>query len=129
MNTANKSTEQWAGCVLLLALTLLPVAPGVMAAGSAQPEAKPGAQPAANVVQIANFRFSPPTLTVAAGTRVTWVNRDDEAHTVTSSADPRVFSSPPLDTGEQFSFTFAAPGSYSYFCAIHPQMVGVVIVK
>jgi len=129
MNAAIKKTGQWTGRGIVLALGLLAFAHAATAADSAQQSANPDAKLGANVVQIANFSFSPQTLTVAAGTSVTWVNRDDEAHTVTSAANPRLFNSPPLDTGDQFSFTFAAPGSYSYFCAIHPQMVGVVIVK
>ncbi len=78
-------------------------------------------------VTISNFTFSPQTLTVAVGTTVTWVNQDDTAHTVTS-ADKK-FASQALDTGDTFSFKFTTPGTYSYFCTLHPQMVGKIIVK
>jgi plastocyanin len=83
----------------------------------------------ANTVHIDNFTFSPATLTVHAGTRVTWTNRDDEPHTVTSSGNPRAFASGVLDTDGSFAFTFDKPGTYPYYCAIHPHMTGVIVVK
>src|SRR4029077_2818294 len=92
-----------------------------------QAEAAPAAE-AAQVV-IDNFAFSPREITVAAGTRVTWVNHDDVPHTATSSAKPRAFDSKALDTDDTFSFVFKSPGTYDYFCAVHPHMTGKVIVK
>ena len=83
------------------------------------------AEPA--VVKIDNFIFSPATVTVAPGTTVTWTNDDDIPHTVT--ATDKAFRSKPLDTGDRFSFTFATPSEYAYFCSLHPHMVGKVIVK
>jgi plastocyanin len=80
-------------------------------------------------VVIDNFAFAPRELTIAAGTRVTWVNRDDVPHTATSSAKPRAFDSGALDADDTFSFVFKAPGTYEYFCAVHPHMTGKVIVK
>ena len=78
-------------------------------------------------VKIDNFSFGPATLTVAAGTTVTWTNRDDIPHTVVS--DDKVFKSKVLDTDEKFSFTFTKPGTYPYFCSIHPKMTGKVVVQ
>ena len=83
------------------------------------------ASPAA--VTIDNFNFSPMTLTVAAGTTVTWTNHDDIPHTV--RAVDGSFHSKAMDTDDSYSFTFAKPGVYSYFCSVHPKMVGKVIVK
>jgi plastocyanin len=80
-----------------------------------------------NTVKIDNFRFAPQTLTVHPGTKVTWVNQDDVPHTVTSN--DKKFKSRALDTGERFSFTFAAPGTYSYFCSVHPHMTGKIVVQ
>jgi plastocyanin len=80
-------------------------------------------------VAISGFAFAQPKLTVPVGTRVVWVNRDDIPHTVTSAGSPRLFGSPALDTGEQFSRLFDRAGIYRYFCAIHPHMQGTVIVK
>jgi len=77
-------------------------------------------------VTIDNFSFGPATLTVAAGTTVTWTNRDDIPHTVVSTG---AFKSKAMDTDEKFSYTFAKPGTYSYFCSIHPKMTGKVVVQ
>jgi plastocyanin len=78
-------------------------------------------------VKIDNFSFGPQIITVAPGTKVTWKNRDDIPHTVVSADG--VFKSRALDTDESFSFTFDKPGTYSYFCSIHPKMTGQVMVK
>jgi plastocyanin len=80
-------------------------------------------------ITIDNFTFTPSKLTVAAGTTVTWVNRDDVPHTATSSQKPRAFDSGTLDTDQKFSHVFAQPGTYDYFCAVHPHMTGQIIVK
>jgi len=82
---------------------------------------------AANQVIIENFSYVPATLTVKAGTKVTWINRDDVPHTVNEN-DKR-FKSGTLDTDNQFSYTFSSPGTFSYFCALHPKMTGQIIVK
>jgi len=86
------------------------------------------AKPAATVV-IDNFSFSPAQLSVAAGSTVTWENHDDMPHTIVNDATPREFKSAPLDSGEHFSQTFAKPGTYKYFCSIHPHMTGTIVVK
>ena len=78
-------------------------------------------------VKIDNFTFAPPSLTVKAGTTVTWRNEDDIPHTVASSV--RVFKSTALDTDDSFSFTFTEPGSYDYFCSMHPHMRGKIVVE
>jgi plastocyanin len=78
-------------------------------------------------VKIDNFSFGPQALTVAAGTTVTWTNRDDIPHTVVG--DDKSFKSKVLDTDEKFSYTFTKAGTYPYFCSIHPKMTGKVIVQ
>ena len=83
--------------------------------------------PATMDVAIDNFAFGPTDLTVAVGTTVTWTNRDDIPHTVVST--DKVFKSKVLDTDEKFSFTFSTPGTYPYFCSIHPKMTGKVVVQ
>jgi plastocyanin len=85
--------------------------------------------PATAEVKVDNFSFSPATLTVAAGTTVTWTNRDDIPHTVVSTDDPKAFKSKVLDTDEKFTFTFSKAGTYPYFCSVHPKMTGTVVVK
>src|SRR5574340_1001381 len=79
-------------------------------------------------VSISNFSFQPAVLTVKAGTRVTWANHDSTPHTVTSS-DKRFSSSGGLDTNDQYSVLFDEPGTYEYFCSLHPMMTGKVIVR
>lgn len=78
-------------------------------------------------VKIGNFTFDPPVLKVKAGTVVTWTNEDDIPHTV-ASAD-RAFKSKALDTGDKYTFTFTAPGTYEYFCSLHPHMTAKIIVE
>ena len=91
------------------------------------PKKMQAAAAAANQVVIENFSFAPATLTVKAGTKVTWINSDDVPHTVNEN-DKR-FKSGPMDTDDQFSYTFTAPGTFSYFCALHPKMTGQIIVN
>lgn len=78
-------------------------------------------------VKIDNFSFTPQEIRVKAGTTITWTNRDDIPHTVTSTES--IFKSKALDTDETFSTTLAKPGTYSYFCSIHPKMTGKVVVE
>ncbi len=78
-------------------------------------------------VTIDNFSFGPADLTVPVGTKVTWTNKDDVPHTVTSTN--KVFGSPVLDTDQQFSFTFKQAGTFEYFCELHPKMTAKVTVK
>jgi plastocyanin len=80
-------------------------------------------------VKIDNFSFGPVALTVPVGTTVTWTNRDDIPHNIVSTDDPKTFKSKVLDTDEKFSFTFSKPGTYPYFCSIHPKMIGKIIVQ
>jgi plastocyanin len=85
------------------------------------------AQAATVEVKIDNFVFNPQTITVKAGDTVTWINHDDIPHTATSKTG--VFRSKALDTDDKFSFTFATPGTFAYFCALHPHMTGSIVVE
>jgi plastocyanin len=80
-----------------------------------------------NVVTIDNFTFTAPELTVAVGTTVKWVNHDDIPHNVVDKN--KAFRSKPLDTDDSFTYTFASAGTFNYFCGLHPQMVGKIVVK
>ena len=82
-----------------------------------------------NQVIIDNFTFDPAKLIIPVGTKVTWVNHDDVPHLIKSTGTEKGFISRPLDTDDQFSYVFSAPGTYNYFCAIHPKMTGQIIVK
>jgi plastocyanin len=96
---------------------------------AASPTVRATDQPPATSVEVKidNFSFGPQTLSVPAGTTVTWTNRDDIPHTVVSTDG--VFKSKVRDTDEKFSYTFTAPGTYSYFCSIHPKMTGKIVVQ
>jgi plastocyanin len=111
--------SSWILCVaasMVLALAGLPAIEKTIAAGPPSVE-----------VKIDNFSFAPATITVKAGTQITWTNADDIPHTVVS--DDQAFKSKVLDTDEKFTFTANKPGTYSYFCSIHPKMTGKVVVE
>ncbi len=100
---------------------------GTIGAGQRNFLASAQQKPETTEVKIDNFSFGPATLTVPAGTTITWTNRDDIPHTVVSTDG--VFKSKVLDTDEKFTFTFSKAGAYPYFCSIHPKMTGKVIVQ
>jgi plastocyanin len=104
------------------AITVAAVAMGFVAY-----DAKAAPPPAAATVHISNFTFAQSSVAVTPGTTVTWVNDDDIPHTVVSKT--QAFKSKVLDTGDKFSFTFAKPGQFGYFCSLHPHMTGTVTVK
>jgi plastocyanin len=116
---------------VITATTGLPT-PVPPAAVATIPPAKPLAvadpnAPGGPRLTVENFNFTPADITVAAGTTITWTNNDDVEHTVTASDNS--FGSKALETGDTFSFTFSKPGTYTYFCAIHPFMTGRVTVQ
>jgi plastocyanin len=100
---------------------------GMVPTACAQEPAQQVAAAAAPTVSIDNFAFSQPSITVPAGTKVTWVNHDDMLHTVADEG--KSFKSDPLDSGESFSHVFDKPGIYKYFCSLHPHMTGTVVVQ
>ena len=77
-------------------------------------------------VKIDNFTFGPQKLTVKVGDTVTWINEDDIPHTVVSTGH---FRSKALDTDDKYSFTVTAPGTFQYFCGLHPHMQGSIVVE
>jgi plastocyanin len=103
-----------------LGLAGLGAGAGYVVAGAQQ-------KPETMEVKVDNFTFGPAELTVRVGTTITWTNRDDIPHTVVST--DKVFKSKVLDTDEKFSFTFSTPGTFPYFCSIHPKMTGKVVVQ
>lgn len=78
-------------------------------------------------VTIKNFSFSPNTLRVQIGTKVTWVNNDSASHTVTSLTSAGLASGS-LNQGESYSYTFSTKGTFKYKCNFHPSMLGTVVV-
>ena len=105
---------------LIVAILLGPVIGAMLAFGAV-------AAQDANVVTIDNFTFAPKELTVAVGKTVKFVNHDDIPHTVVDKKFS--FRSKALDTDDSYSYTFATAGSFDFFCSLHPQMVGKIIVK
>jgi plastocyanin len=112
---------------LAAALALVLSAPALAAEAGQSTQVAAATAPA--TVTIDNFAFAPAMLTVTPGTKVTWNNKDEEPHTVTSVDGGKIFKSDALDTDDKFSFTFDKPGTYKYFCSIHPHMVGTIVVK
>jgi plastocyanin len=93
------------------------------------PAASPGETTKSGTeVKIDNFSFGPAAITIPAGSTVTWTNNDDVPHVV-SSDDNKMFKSKALDTDDRFSFTFTKPGTYNYYCAIHPKMTATIVVQ
>src|SRR5437016_13553313 len=84
--------------------------------------------PGNNQIVIKGFNFSPMVLTVKSGEKITWINRDEEPHTVVS-VDKQFKKSTALDTDQEFTITAGAPGTYTYFCSVHPKMTGTIIVE
>jgi plastocyanin len=123
------------GLVAVLAMLAVLTACGSgSSGGGATPAPAPGtastgSAPAGggSTVEIKNFMFAPMTLTVSAGTTVTWKFDDSTQHTVV--ADDNSFSSSALANGQTFTHTFATAGTVAYHCSIHPFMTGTIIVK
>jgi plastocyanin len=81
----------------------------------------------ATEIRVDNFTFAPETLTVSVNSTVTWVNKDDIPHVIAS--DDGLFKSKALDTDDKYSYTFSKAGTYSYYCSVHPKMVGKIVVQ
>ena len=109
-----------AGCCLAVGLG------GLLGCFSDRPGTGPTPPAGGKVVAIANFAFAPVNLSVPTGDTVTWTNMDDVSHTVT--ADNHAFDSGALGHGASFQLTAGPPGTYTYFCQIHPFMKGTLTV-
>ena len=81
-----------------------------------------------NRIEIKDFAFNPQILTVKSGEKVTWINRDEEPHTIVS-VEKQFKKSTALDTEQEFTITAGAPGTYTYFCSVHPKMTGTIVVE
>ena len=107
---------------IVLAAVVLSLA---LATGALRPRSlrQPGQQPAANVVNIDNFMFTPMELTITAGATVTWINKDDVPHTVVQRRS-QIQIAGARYRREVFVHVFKNPGTYEYFCSVHPRMTG-----
>jgi len=81
-----------------------------------------------NTIEIKDFAFNPQTLKVKSGEKITWINHDDEPHTVVS-VGKKFQKSSALDTDQEFTITAGATGAYEYFCSVHPKMTGTIVVE
>ena len=101
---------------------------GVFTPGSPSGAAQTAANflPSALTIHVKNFKFEPASVKVRAGDRVSFINDDDEAHTVT--ADDKSFDSEGLDGGQTWQHVFSKPGTYTYFCEMHPYMKAQIVV-
>lgn len=108
-------------------LLILAAVASVSWAAAVQAQTTPAPTPPATQINIDNYTFKPPTLTISAGTTVTWKNLDDDPHTAT--ADNGAFDSKGLAQGDTFSFRFTKPGTYSYHCSVHPFMKATIVVQ
>jgi len=106
---------------------LLSLAALLLSGFSAAITRSPDEHPARVAVSIENYAFEPDPISIVAGTTVVWTNHDEVAHSVVSN--DKLFSSPELEVNRSFEFTFKRAGTFSYFCSIHPEMKGKVIVK
>lgn len=128
--STHSRTLFWSACAMLLILACLSA--GCSSSTGPAPSAAATQTPASggNTIAIRNFAFSPSTLTVKAGTTVTWTNDDSSPHQLASDAgSPVAFSSPSLANGASFTFTFSQAGTYPYHCTIHPSMKGTLVVQ
>ena len=87
-----------------------------------------GAGSKVNKIEIKDFMFNPMKITVKSGEKITWINRDEEPHTVVS-VGKKFPKSSGLDTDQEYSITAGAPGTYEYFCSVHPKMTGTIVVE
>jgi len=81
-----------------------------------------------NKIEIKDFAFNPQKITVKSGEKITWINHDEEPHTVVS-VGKKFQKSSALDTDQEFTITAGAPGTYEYFCSVHPKMTGTIVVE
>jgi plastocyanin len=79
-------------------------------------------------IEIKDFMFNPQNITVKSGEKIIWINRDEEPHTVVS-VGKKFQKSSALDTDQEFTITAGAPGTYEYFCSVHPKMTGTIVVE
>lgn len=124
-----KSVSRLSRTVVALAALQLVLACAMALMRGGQTVSAAAATAARPAITISHYSFQPGALTVAAGSTVTWINKDDDVHTIKSTDGPEAFSSPALDNGNRFGFTFHRAGTYHYICSVHPYMHGVIVVR
>src|SRR5436305_12689816 len=109
----------------LSAISLLSLSLFAFGGETREPSAGAGSE---NKIMIKDFSFNPSTITVKTGEKITWVNRDEEPHTVVS-VEKQFKKSTALDTDQEFTITAGTPGTYTYYCSVHPKMTGTIVVE
>ncbi|SRR5579871_1385497 len=117
--------------ILAAAILFSPFTPTATLApafGAAPASPAPGAgDPPSFTITIKDFQFTPRMLSIPAGAKVTWINKDEEPHKLVQVDG--LFTSKPLDTDDKFTFEFSATGKYEFFCSLHPRMTGKISVE
>ncbi|MDE2448387.1 MAG: cupredoxin domain-containing protein [Gammaproteobacteria bacterium] len=113
----------------LAALLIAVLCAAALVSNSRPAAAAPARSAKPSAITINNYTFHPGVLTVAKGSTVVWINKDDDVHTIKGTDGPEAFNSPALETGSKFGFTFDHPGTYHYICTVHPYMHGVIVVR
>jgi plastocyanin len=113
-------------CKLLVLAFAVPLALIASGAGTAKPAPR-ASDVGSYTITIKDFMFTPRNLTIPVGSKVTWINKDEEPHKVAEVNS--LFTSKPLDTDEGFTYEFKTAGKYEYFCTVHPRMTGTIIVE
>ena len=113
-------------CTFLVITFVVPLT--LIASGAGTTKPTPRASDAGSyTINIKDFMFTPRNLTIPVGSKVTWINKDEEPHKVAEVNS--TFGSQPLDTDEGFTYEFKTAGKYEYFCTVHPRMTGTIIVE
>ena len=99
-----------------------------LSAIAAETKGAEGIGASGNRIEIKDFAFNPQTITVKSGDKITWINRDEEPHTIVS-VEKQFKKSSALDTDQEFTITAGAPGTYTYFCSVHPKMTGTIVIE
>src|SRR5437762_13378951 len=81
-----------------------------------------------NRTEINDFAFNPQIITAKSGEKITWINRDEEPHTIVS-VEKQFKKSSALDTDQEFTIAAGPPGTYTYYCSVHPKMTGSIVVE
>ena len=113
-------------CKLLVLALAVPLTFIASIAGTSKPTAR-ASDSELYTITIKDFMFAPRNLVIPVGSRVTWVNKDEEPHKVAETNS--LFTSQPLDTDAGFTYEFKMPGKYEYFCTVHPRMTGTITVE
>lgn len=125
----NRSMRAFRAVSTLAAMLMTVLCAAALVSGNRFATAAPAAAAKQSDITIDNYTFRPGIVTIPKGTTVVWTNKDDDVHTIKSQDGPTTFSSPALQAGSRYGFTFNRAGTYQYICTVHPFMHGVIVVR